>query len=179
MSRVTIFNRIDGDASHSSLVSGRLSNSVVLLLDDKNTTLKKYKIGNATNITRFDFGYDTNPCPSGPEVVVHGESKDEVLVAAISSAACISFMALLVALYFLRKKASNDQGPITSNPEGDLPMSEEGPERGLQMSEESIPRAVAMTIEPEVPPRSSSVWAMKMLPRTAATAPQYPGSAIE
>ncbi len=57
MSRVTIFNRNDGDASHTSLVSGRLSNSVVSLLDDKNTTLNEYIIGNATDISRFDFSF--------------------------------------------------------------------------------------------------------------------------
>ena len=40
VSRVTIFNRNDGDLADAALVSGRLSNSVVSLLNYHGDTLK-------------------------------------------------------------------------------------------------------------------------------------------
>ena len=49
VSKVTIFNRNDGDAAHAALVSKRLSNSVVSLLNFQGTTLRSYSIGDATN----------------------------------------------------------------------------------------------------------------------------------
>ena len=55
MSRVVIYNRNDGDASHASHVSGRLSNSVVSLINYQNNTLKTYSIGDATNVPEFEF----------------------------------------------------------------------------------------------------------------------------
>ena len=57
MARVTIFNWNDGDASHASLVSGRLSNSVVSLLNQGGNTLKTYRIGDATDISMFDISF--------------------------------------------------------------------------------------------------------------------------
>ena len=41
-----------------------------------------------------------------------------------------------------------------------------------------IPRAVEMPIESEVPPTYSSVWAMKMLPRTAEVPVQVNATAL-
>jgi surface protein len=55
VSRVVIYNRNDGDASHASHVSGRLSNSVVSLINYQNNTLKTYSIGDATNVPEFEF----------------------------------------------------------------------------------------------------------------------------
>ena len=55
MSRIVIYNRNDGDASHASLVSGRLSNSLVLLKDNQGRTVKSYSIGNATGKDVFEF----------------------------------------------------------------------------------------------------------------------------
>ncbi len=49
VSRVTIFNRNDGDAAHAALISKRLSNSRVSLLNYQDTTLRSYYIGDATN----------------------------------------------------------------------------------------------------------------------------------
>ncbi len=49
VSRVTIFNRNDGDAAFKSAVSKRLSNSWVSLLNYQGTSLKSYYIGDATN----------------------------------------------------------------------------------------------------------------------------------
>ncbi len=69
-------------------------------------------------------------------VIQHGENKGTVLVAVISSATFISSMALLVAVYFLRKRALNDQCPPMSYSEGDRQVSEEGPKGDLQMSSE-------------------------------------------
>ena len=53
MSKVVIYNRNDGD--DASLVTGRLSNSLVLLKDNYGRTLKSYSIGDATNIPVFEF----------------------------------------------------------------------------------------------------------------------------
>jgi hypothetical protein len=55
VSRVVIYNRNDGDATHASLVSGRLSNSVVSLLNYQGNSLKTYRIGDATNMPVFDI----------------------------------------------------------------------------------------------------------------------------
>ena len=55
VSRVVIYNRNDGDASHVSHVSGRLSNSVVSLINYQGNTLKTYSIGDATNVPVFDI----------------------------------------------------------------------------------------------------------------------------
>ena len=49
VSRVIIYNRNDGDASHASLVTSRMSNSVVSLINYQGDTLKTYRIGDATN----------------------------------------------------------------------------------------------------------------------------------
>ena len=57
MSRVTIFNRNDGDPAHAALVSSRLSNSVVSLLNYNGTTLKTYNIGDATDVPSFDISF--------------------------------------------------------------------------------------------------------------------------
>ncbi len=59
VARVTIYNRIDGDAAHASLVSSRLSNSVVSLRDSQGYTLKLYEIGDATGITVFNISFDS------------------------------------------------------------------------------------------------------------------------
>jgi len=59
VSRVVIYNRNDGDASHASHVSGRLSNSVVSLINYQNNTLKTYSIGDATNLPVFDINFDS------------------------------------------------------------------------------------------------------------------------
>jgi hypothetical protein len=56
--RVKIFNRIDGDAGHASIVSNRLSNSVVSLINQGGSTLKTYTIGSALNIAEFDINFD-------------------------------------------------------------------------------------------------------------------------
>ena len=65
VSRVVIYNRIDGDASLSSHVSGRLSNSVVSLLNYQGNTLKTYRIADATNIPVFDINFES-PSSSFP-----------------------------------------------------------------------------------------------------------------
>ena len=57
MSRVTIFNWNDGDPAHAALVSSRLSNSVVSLLNYDGTTLKTYNIGDATDVPSFDISF--------------------------------------------------------------------------------------------------------------------------
>ena len=59
MSRVVIYNRNDGDASHASAVSGRLSNSVVSLINYQGNTLKTYRIGDATNVPVVDINFDS------------------------------------------------------------------------------------------------------------------------
>ena len=64
VSRVVIYNRNDGDASHASAVSGRLSNSVVSLLNYQGNTLKAYRIGDATNIPVFDISFASTPEPT-------------------------------------------------------------------------------------------------------------------
>ena len=55
--RVKIYNRIDGtiDDPTGSVVSSRLSNSVVSLINQNNVTLKTYMIGDARNIAEFEF----------------------------------------------------------------------------------------------------------------------------
>lgn len=55
VSRVKIFNRNHADASLGALISSRLSNSSVSLLNFEGTTLKSYRIGDATNIFIFDI----------------------------------------------------------------------------------------------------------------------------
>ena len=60
VSRVTIFNRKSGDAAHAALVSSRLSNSRVSLLNYQGTSLKSYRIGDATNISIFDISFTGN-----------------------------------------------------------------------------------------------------------------------
>ncbi len=55
VAKVTIYNRNDGDASHFSLVSGRLSNSIVSLLNYQDTALKTYRIEDATSVPLFDI----------------------------------------------------------------------------------------------------------------------------
>ena len=57
MSKVTIFNRNDGDPAHAALVSSRLSNSVVSLLNYHGTTLKTYRIGDAKDVPSFDISF--------------------------------------------------------------------------------------------------------------------------
>ncbi len=52
-----ILNRIDGDAGHASIVSNRLSNSVVSLINQGGSTLKTYTIGSALNIAEFDINF--------------------------------------------------------------------------------------------------------------------------
>ena len=58
VSRVTIFNRNDGDASHSVIVSRRLSNSNVSILNQLGDTLKSYRIGVATSIDAFNISFE-------------------------------------------------------------------------------------------------------------------------
>jgi hypothetical protein len=60
VSRVTIFNRNDGDITHSAIVTSRLSNSKVSLLDQLGNTLKSYRIGDATNISLFNISFEGN-----------------------------------------------------------------------------------------------------------------------
>ena len=62
VSKVTIFNRgPEGDsATHNALVSSRLSNSKVSLLDQLGNTLKSYRIGDATNISLFNISFEGN-----------------------------------------------------------------------------------------------------------------------
>ena len=81
MSRVVIYNRNDGDASHASAVSGRLSNSVVSLINYQGNTLKTYRIGDATNVPVVDINFDStggggpaptpNPPPTPNPALVH------------------------------------------------------------------------------------------------------------
>jgi hypothetical protein len=59
VSRVVIYNRNDGDASHASAVSGRLSNSVVSLINFQGSTVKRYRIGDATNVPVFYINFDS------------------------------------------------------------------------------------------------------------------------
>lgn len=54
VSRVTIFNRIDGPTS------SRLSNSHVSLLDYQGNTLKSYRIGDSTGIAVFNISFAGN-----------------------------------------------------------------------------------------------------------------------
>ena len=55
VARVIIVNCIHGDASHASMVSSRLSNSVVSLLNHQGDILKTYRIWDATDIPIFDI----------------------------------------------------------------------------------------------------------------------------
>ena len=55
MSRVVIYNRNDGSASH--VLTVRLSNSVVSLINYQGNTLKTYRIGDATNVPVFDINF--------------------------------------------------------------------------------------------------------------------------
>jgi hypothetical protein len=59
VSRVKIFNRIDGDPSHASLVSSRLSNALVSLSNLNGNTLKSFRIGNSANAHEFDINFDS------------------------------------------------------------------------------------------------------------------------
>lgn len=58
VSRVTIHNRFDGTAEHASIVSARLSNSLVSLRNLEGNTLKSYRIIDATNVPVFDLKFD-------------------------------------------------------------------------------------------------------------------------
>ena len=58
--RVKVYNRFDSP----DLVSHRLSNSTVSLLDKDGLTLKLYTIGNAKNISEFDINFDSCPIPT-------------------------------------------------------------------------------------------------------------------
>ncbi len=58
VSKVTIFNRYDGNEYHSSLVSSSLSDSVVFFLNVNGATLKAFRIGDATDIPVFDIFFD-------------------------------------------------------------------------------------------------------------------------
>jgi hypothetical protein len=58
VSTVIIYNRNDGDASHASHVTGRLSNSVVSLINYQGNTLKTYRIGDASNVPVFVINFD-------------------------------------------------------------------------------------------------------------------------
>jgi hypothetical protein len=64
VSRVVIYNRNDGDASHVTEASGRLSNSVVSLLNYQGNTLKAYRIGDATNTPVFDISVASFAIPT-------------------------------------------------------------------------------------------------------------------
>ena len=72
VSRVVIYNRNDGDASPAleAEESGRLSNSVVSLLNYQGNTLKTYRIGDATNVPVFDISVASfaipTASPTGP-----------------------------------------------------------------------------------------------------------------
>ena len=55
VSRVVIYNRNDGSASH--VLTVRLSNSVVSLINYQGNTLKTYRIGDATNVPVFDINF--------------------------------------------------------------------------------------------------------------------------
>jgi len=70
VSKVVIYNRNDGDASHVSAVSGRLSNSVVSLINVQGNTLKTYRIGDATNVSVFNISVASfaipTASPTGP-----------------------------------------------------------------------------------------------------------------
>ena len=57
VSRVIIHNWNDGDPWHASLVSSRLSNSVVSLLNYQGRALKTYRIGDATSIPVFGINF--------------------------------------------------------------------------------------------------------------------------
>jgi hypothetical protein len=59
VSRVVIYNRNDGDASHASAMTSRLSHSVVSLINYQDNTLKSYRIGDATNVPVFDINFDS------------------------------------------------------------------------------------------------------------------------
>jgi hypothetical protein len=52
--RVKVYNRFDS----SNLVSHRLSNSTVSLIDNDGRTLKTYTLGNASNIPEFDIDFN-------------------------------------------------------------------------------------------------------------------------
>ncbi len=56
VSKVKIYNRIDGDAAHASIVSSRLSNSRVSLRNANEVALRSWSIGDATNKAEFEFG---------------------------------------------------------------------------------------------------------------------------
>ena len=57
MSRVVIYNRNDG--SNPSILTLRLSNSVVSLINYQGNTLKTYRIGDATNVPVFEINFDS------------------------------------------------------------------------------------------------------------------------
>ena len=58
--RVKVYNRFDSP----DLVSHRLSNSTVSLIDGDGLTLKTYTIGNARNISEFDINFDYCASPT-------------------------------------------------------------------------------------------------------------------
>ena len=57
VSRVVIYNRNDG--SNPSILTLRLSNSVVSLINYQGNTLKTYRIGDATNVPVFNINFDS------------------------------------------------------------------------------------------------------------------------
>ncbi len=60
VTRVTVYNRIDGDAAHASEASSRLSNSLVSLRNLQGYTLKAYEIGDAIGIPVFNISFDSH-----------------------------------------------------------------------------------------------------------------------
>ncbi len=58
VTKVIVYNRFEDRAdypNHIAVVSKRLSNSVVSLLNQERSTLKTYAIGNAENVAQFEF----------------------------------------------------------------------------------------------------------------------------
>ncbi len=57
VSNVTIYNWNAGDAAHATIVSDRLSNSVVSLLNDQGQTVRSYTIVDAKNRSTIDINF--------------------------------------------------------------------------------------------------------------------------
>jgi len=55
VSRVVLYSRNDGDASH--VLTVRLPKSVVALINYQGNTLKAHRIGDATNVLLFDTNF--------------------------------------------------------------------------------------------------------------------------
>lgn len=66
VSRVSLFNRNDGDVAHAALVSNRLSNSCVILMNYQGTYLKQYCIEDATNLFMLDLNFAGNTNSASP-----------------------------------------------------------------------------------------------------------------